>query len=112
MDVFALLSKARIPCSTEKEMQSAIESVLKANGIAYVRESRLSAKDVIDFLVGTIGIECKIDGQALKNHRQLERYLAHPALSEVILVTAKHQGTTGSHNGKPIRIIKTGTSWL
>ena len=61
--VDALLS-VRIPSAKESEMQATIEAVLKSRGILYSREHIFDGGDRIDFLVGTVGVECKVKGTA------------------------------------------------
>ena len=103
--LFFFLKNLKIPHATEREMQEAIAQAFVKYEVPHSREHRLSSKDVIDFLVfGEIGIECKIKGQPKAIHRQAERYLKHDEVKGIIVVTAKHMGTTGSHNGKPILI--------
>lgn len=108
----SFLGDQRIPHSTEAEMQEFINELLKLKGVEYTREAVLSGKDRIDFLVGRVGIECKIKGQPLRIHRQLERYLQSDKLDAIILITGKYMGTTGESNGKPIKVIQVGKGWL
>lgn len=92
-------------------MQEAIARALDGK-YEFSREHRLSDRDVVDFLVGSVAIECKVKGAPLAIHRQCERYLEHDEVTGLIIVTAKHMGTSGSHNGKPIVVVKAGKAWL
>lgn len=110
--LFDFLSSIKIPHASESEMQQTIEKALTQGGYQFSREHRLSDKDVIDFLVDGVGIECKVKGQPMAIHRQAERYLRHDEVEAIIIVTAKHMGTPGLYNEKPIEIVKVGKSWL
>lgn len=109
------LRSARLDCSTEADLQQSVQNVLM-NRYSHGREYRLSDKDVVDFLVKLgdeyVAVECKVGGQPLRNHRQVERYLKHESVKGAIIVTSKHMGTTGEHLGKPIRVVKVGEAWL
>lgn len=75
------------------------------------REKRLSDKDVVDFLVdGDIVIEVKVDGSPMGVTRQLQRYLEHPVVNHLILVTTRRKHLSaipGTLRGKRVDV-----AWL
>ncbi len=92
-------------------MQEHIATVLPEG---FHREFRLSDKDRIDFLVGNVGIECKIDGTQAKLMMQCERYLASPYLDSLIVVIGKARLGIGFPSSvrvqgtvKQVRVIST-----
>lgn len=111
-ELTAFLGKLRVPHSTESEMQEQIARAMAEFGVPFVREHELGKNSRIDFMVGRIGIECKVKGQPLAIHRQLERYLLSDQLDAIVLVTSRFMGTTGTSNGKPIVVVQVGKAWL
>lgn len=107
-----ILQSARIPYSTEVEMQNAIEELLKEKTIPYFREYSLSKRDRVDFMVGGIAIECKVRGQPMAVYKQIERYTEHEEVEAVVVFTGRHMGLREHINGKPIYIISAGAAWL
>ena len=101
---FLELSNARVVTSNELLVQDAIERLLQRSGIDYVREHLLNARDRIDFLVGDIGIEVKVQGSTASVERQLARYAEHECIAHLILVTSKvrHTQVPPSIGGKPV----------
>lgn len=110
--LYKVLKKVRVNLSTEKEAQASLEKALKEESIAFLREHRLSASDIPDFMVGTICIEMKIKGSAREIYRQLERYTQYESVSSIILMTNKGMNLPAMINNKPAYIIKLGTAWL
>lgn len=111
-DVFRVLSGVRFPLSNEKLLQAAIEEEFDANGVAHIREHRLSSHDVVDFLVGGVAVECKVKGGRRDTYRQLERYAGHDAVDELILVTNVPTGMPAEINGKPVYVLNLAKAWL
>jgi hypothetical protein len=106
--LIAALRANRYRYANEKELQDGIEQVLERNGVPFKREVRISAGDVVDFLVeGSIALEVKIDGGLSKVTRQLHRYAQQDRVREVLLVTTRwrHSNMPGLINGKPIRVL-------
>ena len=101
-----LISGTRFRFSNEAELQDAIEKVLRSQSVTYVREHRLSVKDRIDFMAGSVGIEVKVESSASTVLRQLWRYAASPEVSALILVTSKarHMNMPGEITGKPVYV--------
>jgi hypothetical protein len=88
-DVIAALKSYVIPSDNEAAMQSVIERILKIRSYDFRREVILSEADRIDFMVGTIGLECKVAGTPASVMIQCGRYLEHDAVESLILVTTK-----------------------
>jgi hypothetical protein len=88
-------------CS-ERELQDGIASLFPEA----IREARLNAQDVIDFRIGDIGIECKVDRSVSEVTRQIFRY-CQTDLKGIILVTTKHRHEMlpAVMNGRPIEVI-------
>lgn len=91
----------------EDELQLGIAEVLAAAGLEAEREVRLSPRDRIDFLVGTVGVEVKVAGTAAAAKRQLERYAESDRVEELVLVTDRVQAGAqpATINGKPLRVV-------
>lgn len=103
----ALLIKDHGPFAGTNEyvVQDAIEKLLRDRALDYRREHVLSVGDRIDFLVGDVGVEVKIDGGKGAVLRQLFRYAVHPGIAGLVLVTtrAKHlQGLPPTIFKKPV----------
>lgn len=111
-EIIRLLSGVRFPLSTEKLLQAAIEEEFDAAGVEHSREHRLSTEDIIDFLVGVIGIECKLKGSRRDHYRQLDRYAQHDEISELILVTNVPTGMPAKINGKAVHVFNLSRAWL
>lgn len=95
----------------EVDLQVGVLMALTRAGITFEREVCLSRgrADRIDFLVGAVGIECKVDGSLQEVTRQLHRYAQDPAVAELVLVTtrARHAAVPRSLAGKPVHVVAT-----
>lgn len=92
---------------SEDELQAAIAAALVEQGIAAIREVRLSdGLSRIDLLVEDIGIEVKIAGRAVDVTRQLTRYALCPEIGTLILVTnrAAHAKVPTHLHGRPLYV--------
>lgn len=96
----------------ERELQIGVGKVLDRLGLSYQPEFSLTKADRIDFLIGTVGIECKTydshGGTSLAAvTRQLHRYVQSPLVEELILLTtmSKHKNLPESMNGKSIYVV-------
>ncbi len=108
-----LLTSHPWPLSDEKQLQVAIMSALAAGGFENLRrEWRLGATDIVDFMVGDIGIEVKIKGARRAIFRQVERYCAYDDVQGVILATNVPMALPPEINGKPTAIAHLGRGWL
>jgi hypothetical protein len=105
-DIVKAISAARYSWANEKQLQDGIEQVLLGR-FPFTREHRLSSADVIDFLVGTVGVEVKIKGSVTAVRAQLERYAEHACIDFLLLVTTRTQlrRLPDTVNGKPLRVL-------
>lgn len=130
-DIIALIETHRLPLSDEKDLQAELAAVLGGAGISYRREVRLSATDIVDFMVWdladsqlspddavsrlgapALAIEVKIKGQRRAIYRQLERYCAHDDVAELVLATNVPMGLPDAINGKPVALARLSRGWL
>lgn len=104
-DVVEVVRRHRFRHATENELQAGLAAALGAGGYRVVREARLSARDRIDLLVDTIGVEVKIAGVPRDVDRQLLRYAQSARITGLVLVTnrARHRPPV-ELNGKPVAI--------
>ncbi|AOG03305.1 hypothetical protein [Bosea sp. RAC05] len=112
-DLVRFFHQRRFPLTDEKYLQTRIEEVFTAEGIAFEREVRLSSKDIIDFIVdGDIGIEVKIKGGKRNIYDQVSRYCAHDRIKSVVLLTAVSMGFPPEIDGKSCYVASLGRGWL
>jgi len=106
-DILSAIRRWRYRPAGEAELQEAIGQALAAACIAFEREVPLSAADRIDFLVGSIGLELKVDGGPAAVMRQLQRYALSERISELVLVTTRSQmaRVPSSLAGKGIHVV-------
>jgi hypothetical protein len=90
-----LLRRHRFLFASESELQAGIADVLRAAGIPFGREVKIGERDRIDFLVGSVGVEVKINGSPENLIRQLHRYAQSPAISELLVVSSRCKLTGG-----------------
>lgn len=85
-----LISSHSFNFMNEIQLQDGLEQLFKEHKIPYVREFRLSNKDIVDFMIdfqaGSVALEVKIDGTRSSLLRQIGRYLKHDTISCVFLV--------------------------
>ncbi len=89
-DLHNTLAQYRFTFTSEGELQSGIATALQAESITFNREHQL-ADGRIDFLVGSIGIEVKVDGSDMSVARQLLRYAKCPEVSGLLLITTRRR---------------------
>lgn len=107
-EIAALLQVARFRAPNEETtLQLEIADVLAKAGHTFTREAQLGPRERIDFLVGPIGIEVKIQGSASEVMRQLLRYAEYADVQVLILVTTRSQIVVPSElGGKPIFTVR------
>ena len=111
--VVTLLRSARIDLSTEKRAQADVEQVLAGAAIVFEREVRLGEGDVIDFLIGGVGLELKLRGaRKTEVYRQLRRYARHDRVDALILASTLSMGLPARVGGKDAYFVKLGEAWL
>lgn len=105
--VASALRAVRFNFQDEEQLQRGIAQVLAARGFAFDREVRLTPTDRIDFLVGAVGIEVKIDGGLGPLTRQLHRYSEHPRIGALLLVTSRlaYARQPEAMSGKPLAVV-------
>ncbi len=101
------LAAFRYDLTSEDSIQVGIAGVLRAGGVAFERETRLSSRDRLDFLVGDVAIEVKLKGTVNDLLRQLSRYTEHESVGELLVVTGRVQlsGLPEQIVGKPLECI-------
>ena len=110
--VAASLRGKRFPLEDELRAQPVIFDALRAKFGRLVEREAPAPGGRIDFRVETIGVEVKVKGQPSAIIRQLSRYLEDPRLTGIVLVTGKAVALPATINGKPIRVVNLGASWL
>lgn len=89
-------------CS-ELELCDGLEKVFTSEGIAFEREYRLTSRDRLDFLVGSIAVEVKAKFSSPAVTMQIFRYLQHPGITGALLVTSRRKHDLPALiNGKPV----------
>jgi Holliday junction resolvase len=89
------LTTHRFHYRDERELQLGIDQVLRAAGLAVVREASLGASGTIDFLIAVgdpvenLGVEVKINGTRADVARQVHRYLQHDAVAALLVVSTR-----------------------
>lgn len=101
-----LLRRCRFRFSNEAALQAQIADALMRLGEPHKREHKLGTAGRIDFLVGRVGIEVKVQGATSEIGWQLLRYAEHRDIDGLLLVTAKalHTALPGRMNDKPLRV--------
>lgn len=101
------LRATRFRWTSEKDLQDGIELVLQDMGLPYTREHRLSAKDIVDFLIDGLALEVKIKGTVKNLLAQVYRYAKSPEVTTILVVTGRLQlgGLPQNIKGKPLRVV-------
>lgn len=108
-EVIKKLQSVRLTLTDEKKTQEQLATVL---GASCQREVNLADGDIIDFVVGRIGIELKIKGGKRAIYRQIKRYCLSERLDAVILLSAVAMGLPSQIEGKPVHVVSLGRAWL
>lgn len=108
-EISRLLSRYRLPFSSEKELQNSIEGILSSHHVAYEREWRLNSHNRPDFYLPEpkIAIEIKIKGSRAAVADQLERYAGFYEVAEIVLISTRmqHCAVPDEINGKPVHRV-------
>lgn len=110
--VVAALASGRFSLAREKETQAEIASAFGRLAIGYQREVDLGDRNIIDFLLGSIGIEVKIGGAKRAIFAQCQRYCETGKLSALILATNVAIGFPRTLAGVPCYVVSLGRAWL
>lgn len=113
-EIVDLIRRHRLDLSNEKVTQQQLTDLFTAQNISFEREKRLTARDIVDFLVqGGIAVEVKLHGaKKMSVFRQLKRYAAHDDVNELVLVTNLSMGLPPEIEGKPAYYASLGAAWL
>lgn len=109
--IIELIKSVKLQHSTEFLMQGDLYELFHSLGIPFEKEYQLSKTSTVDLFINGVAIECKVKGQPIQIHRQLERYALHDEVKAIILVTAKFMNVKPIINGKPAFCIHIGKSW-
>lgn len=110
--IIRLIETRRLPLSSEKRLQAVLADEFARAGIAADREVDLGDGDIIDFMIGDVGLELKIKGQRRAIFRQCERYCGHERIGALVLATNAAMGLPGSIGGKPVHVVSLSRGWL
>ncbi len=103
--IVGALRGVKIASTNEADLQDGIAVSLATAGIDFKREHRLSKSDRVDFMVGSIGVEIKIQDSVSALTRQLQRYALSDEVSELLVITTRSRLSNLPRvlNGKPVR---------
>jgi hypothetical protein len=106
-EIATVLGQYRFSFTCEDDLQIAIAAALTASSIPFQREYVLGPADRLDFLIGTTAIEVKIKGSLNDLTRQVHRYLQHPKINSVVVVTTRsgHRSLPREMNGKSVFVL-------
>lgn len=109
------LRKHRYNYHNEKDLQAAIETVLKADKFSFEREFQLGDSGIVDFFVGGfLGVEIKIKGSPSEVARQLLRYAVRKEVKALVLVTGRSALSVLPTDllGKPLHLVELWRTFL
>lgn len=110
--IVGVLRPLRLSLSDELRLHAQMAEAFDTAGLPYEREVRLSSRDRIDFMFGTVGVEVKINGSKREIYRQLERYAEHDRITALLLVINVPMGLPPTINGKPVALHSLARAWL
>lgn len=105
--------RGRFRLGTEALLQEDFEAFLDSRGIPFKREFILGPGERVDFMVdGHCAVELKLRCAPRTIYRQLQRYAAHDAVHNIVLVSARAVSMPDSMNGKPVFVAILGSGYL
>jgi hypothetical protein len=110
--IIRVLSAGRFSLVREKETQAEIAEAFDRFAIVHAREQDLGNRNIIDFLIGSIGLEIKIGGSKRAIFGQCVRYCKSGKLSALILGTNVAIGFPPEIVGVPCYVVSLGRAWL
>ncbi len=110
--IVELIKSVKLQHTTEYLLHGQLYELFDSLKIPFQKEYPLSKKDIVDLFVNGVAIECKVQGQPLQIHKQLERYAMHDEVKAIILVSAKYMRVKNTINGKPAFMVHLGAGWL
>lgn len=113
-EIVESLDKYKFSVTNEQELQQGLWHVLSNRYPDARREVVLDARCRIDFLVGDVGIEVKVDGSLSDLMRQLIRYAKFEQVGVLVVVStrAKHRDLPLEIGGKPLFLAYLGDGAL
>lgn len=108
--VVSVLSRRRLPLTSETTLQVAIAECLAEVGMPFAREHRLSNGSIVDLFHDGVGIEVKIGGAKREIFRQVERYIGFDEIRELVLATNAMLSLPPLV--KPVHVLNLGRAWL
>jgi len=108
-DVCDVLRQHTYGYRDEIELHQGMSQAFTDAGIPHSREVAVTGGR-IDFLIGNLGIEVKIQGQSAAVQRQLARYARDPRIECLLLVTTRrvHRSIAREAHGTPIHVLSIG----
>ncbi|RSK50081.1 hypothetical protein [Hymenobacter rigui] len=110
--VLAILKGRRFDLQNEKVLQLQLAQAFEAAALPAQREVSLSPASIIDFMVGSIGVEVKIKGTPKAIYQQCQRYCESEHITSLLLLTNKQVRLPASLHGKHTHVFNLGLSWL
>jgi hypothetical protein len=114
LNAIAAALRGSFDTTDEYRFQDGVGAALARAGIIAEREVILTPRDRIDFLVGRIGIECKVQGSFIQVARQLCRYAQCDQIMALVLVTGCARlgrglctSIVGGGIAKPLLVVET-----
>lgn len=110
-----IIESNRISVNSEAVAQDSIHVALRDTIADVKREVRLSARDRVDLMAGSVAIEVKVKKSQSRVQilKQLERYAEHEEVEAVVLATADAwPGSISDVKGKPLFVASLTRGWL
>lgn len=85
------IASRRYSYSNEDQLQVALEYAFASDELNARREVEIALGCRIDFVIGRVGVEVKVDSPGHAVARQLRRYLGSDLIDEVLLVTNRER---------------------
>lgn len=113
-DVLEILRRYRFRFTDEVSLHRSLAQAFRQSGLSFEREVRLSQYDRIDFMLGRVGVEVKVQGGWRAVRAQLLRYAESERVDELVLVTVKtvHRLVPREMNEKPVFVHQLTSSAL
>lgn len=91
----------------EEILHASVATALAGAGIPFRAEERLSDQDRVDFLIGDIALELKVDGANQAILRQMLRYAESDRVGSLMLLTTRQRHRLPPQLlGKPCEVIR------
>lgn len=116
MDARAIIKRLggyKVPAHSEAVLQDGFAALFPlARREVYLKAADGQSLGRIDFMIGRIGIECKVGRVSpVATAAQLDRYALSPEVDELILLTSRKLSLT-IKSPKRLTIYWSATSWL